>query len=420
MALGSVGYAVDKINDATKAVGRIPTQSSFCSFHSFLAMAKLTSTDTLLPEDRLKATKWVNGLIFVVAMWFFSRLLIVVAMQVISPLLDYQPVTYSRLPLDFVPGFVPKTGWELFSHWDGKWYKRIATIGYDFAMDGEWHSIAFFPLFPLLSRGVMTLGLPFEVAATLVNNLALLGAMFVLYLWAEERYGIGEARWSAVILAWCPFSLYGTVIYTEGLFLLLTTAALRAFDNRQYARSALWGAMATATRGTGITLIPAFVFVAWRERRPASAYVAGLAASVGLLLFILFCAIRFGDPLAFAHVQQAWDQPTWLNIFHSLLYRNKESWLRVIMVFGGGYLLWHMRRQLPRVAVVYGFCSLALIVTSGALASVSRYAYGTVSLSLALGIMLSNHPRWGYAVIGFFSILLASFAVRFAGWQWVA
>jgi Gpi18-like mannosyltransferase len=414
------GYAVVKINDATKAVRRTRTQISFCSFHLFLAMTKINSTDTVLPENRLKAKKWVNSLIFVIAMWFFSRLLIVVAMQVISPLVDYQTGNFPRLPMDFVPGFVPKPSWELFSHWDGKWYKRIATIGYDFAMDGEWHSIAFFPLFPLLSRGVMTLGLPFEVAATLVNNLSLLGAMFILYLWAEERHGIGAARWSTAMLAWCPLSLYGTVIYTEGLFLLLTTAALRAFDNRQHGWAALWGAMATATRGTGITLVPTFLFVAWRERRPASAYVAGLAASVGLLLFILFCAIRFGDPLAFAHVQQAWDQPTWLEIFHSLLYRHKENWLRVLMVFGGIYLLWHMRRQLSHVAVAYGFFSMALIVTSGVLGSVTRYVYGTVSISLALGILLSRHQRWGYALIGFFSILLVVYTIRFAWWQWVA
>ena len=385
-------------------------------------MTNINLREKVTQENRLKATKRPNRFLFVISMWLLSRLVIVVAMQLIAPLVYTSPLylNWNPNPVDFVEGFIPKPGWELFSHWDGKWYKRIATIGYDFANDGEWHSIAFFPLFPLLSRGVMMLGLPFEVAGTIVNNLALLGAMFVLYLWVEERCGIGEARWSTAVLAWCPYSLYGTVIYTEGLFLLLTTAALRAFDRRQHAWAALWGAMATATRGTGITLIPAFVFVAWRERRSAVAYAASLAASVGLLLFVLFCAIRFGDPLAFAHVQKAWDQPTWLNIFQSLLYRDKGSWLRVVMVFGGGYLLWHMRRQLPRVAVAYGFCSLALIVTSGALASVSRYAYGIVSLSLALGIMLSNHPRWGFALLGLFATLLASFAVRFAGWQWVA
>jgi len=29
-------------------------------------------------------------------------------------------------------------------------------------------------------------------------------------------------------------------------------------------------------------------------------------------------------------------------------------------------------------------------------------------------VLLARHPRWGYATMGFFAILLASFAVRFA------
>lgn len=35
-------------------------------------------------------------------------------------------------------------------------------------------------------------------------------------------------------MAWCPLSLFAGVIYTEGLYLLLSTAALRAFDKQQY------------------------------------------------------------------------------------------------------------------------------------------------------------------------------------------
>ena len=32
------------------------------------------------------------------------------------------------LPLSFVSCFFPKSGWELFSHWDGKWYVEIANL----------------------------------------------------------------------------------------------------------------------------------------------------------------------------------------------------------------------------------------------------------------------------------------------------
>jgi Gpi18-like mannosyltransferase len=116
--------------------------------------------------------------------------------------------------------------------------------------------------------------------------------MILLYRWVEECHGDSAAKWATAVMAWCPFSLFGTVIYSEGLFLLFSTAALRAFEKHQYARAALWGALTTGTRVTGVVLIPTFLFVAWREKRPPIAYLVGLATSGGLLLFMLFCWIR--------------------------------------------------------------------------------------------------------------------------------
>jgi hypothetical protein len=94
-----------------------------------------------------------DGLIFVIAMWFLSR-------SVIAPLVSKNPPVYTwRPPLGFVSGFLPKSGWELFSHWDGKWYVKIASLGYSYGDDGQQHSVAFYPLFPLLMRGLRTLGI---------------------------------------------------------------------------------------------------------------------------------------------------------------------------------------------------------------------------------------------------------------------
>ena len=108
------------------------------------------------------------------------------------------------------------------------------------------------------------------------------------------------------MLAWCPFSLFCTVIYTEGLFLFLTASALRAFERGEYIWAAFWGALTTATRGPGVALIPAFWLTAWREKRPPLAYAAGFASAIGLFLFSLYCGIDLGDPLAFIRIQKAW------------------------------------------------------------------------------------------------------------------
>ncbi len=373
-------------------------------------------------QEKIKVNpnKNIDGLTFVLAMWLLSRLVIVVAIQFIAPLRDAAPVNYQFPLLGFVPNFVPKMGWELFSHWDGAWYGQIATLGYSYNNDGQQYSIAFFPLYPLVSRVFMMFGLPFEVAGTLVNNLSFLGAMLLLYDWAKERYGISVARWTTAVLAWFPYSLFGTVTYTEGLFLLLTTAALRAFDKQKYLQSGLWGAMATATRPTGIALFPTFLFLAWKEKRSLLAYFAGMATSGGLLLFSLYCMIRFGDPLAFVHVQQAWQQQNLLDIIQGALALNRDSLMKLLMLLGGGYLLWYLRAKLNHVVVAYGFFSLFLLAISKAFTSLDRYIYGIVSLSLALGMVFANHPRWGYGIIAFLAIWLVRFAILFAWWQFVA
>lgn len=377
-----------------------------------------------MTEDRRK-TQIIESIFFVVTMWLLSRLVIVAVMQLIAPLLPTSIMQRGG-------NFVPTIGWELFSHWDGEFYQHIATVGYEYAPDAKQSSIAFFPLFPLVTRVVMSLGLPFEVAGTLVNNLAFLGALGVLYHWVEERHGIRTAKWATAVLAWCPFSIFGTVTYTEGLFLLLTTASLQAFDNRHYARAALWGAMATATRVNGAALIPTFLLVAWRERRPPIAYVVAFTTGGGLLLFSLYCALRFGDPLAFVHAQKGWQSQTGFNVkvWWDLFTQNlmlKKGWspafvalTKVVMLFGSSYLLWRSRTKLSRVAVAYGFASIALVIASGAILSVERFLYGIVTVSIALGLLLSCHRRWGYVTIGFFAVMLIYYSMRFSWKYWVS
>ncbi|GFE69605.1 mannosyltransferase family protein [Chroococcus sp. FPU101] len=353
-----------------------------------------------------------NEFIFVMTIWLLSRLLIVIAML-------------------FIGFGISHSGWANFANWDGNWYRKIATIGYSYANDGQQHSIAFFPLFPLATRLLMSLGLSFEVAGILVNNLSFLGALLLLYSWVKKLHGTNTAKWATAVLTLCPFSLFGTVIYTEGLFLLLTILALRAFEEHHYAWATLWGAMATATRATGCALVPTFLIVAWKERRPPIAYVVGLATTVGLLFFISYCWIWFGEPFVFVQAQKAWSSGgglawgSWLSKFVDLTFVNGfskafSSMTKNVMVFGGFYLLWRLRAQLSLVVRTYGFCAFGILLASGASGSANRFAYTIISLSIALGLLLSCHPRLGYLIMSFFTVLLLGFTIRFAQGQWVA
>jgi Gpi18-like mannosyltransferase len=422
---------------------------------------------------------WKNDLLFPAAIWLASRIFIWIAMLVLAPKL--------ALPTE---EFLPHFGWGVFDAWDSMHYRAIAISGYEYVNDGKQHNLAFFPLFPLSIWVLMKLGLPFELAGTLVNNLAFFAALYCLYFWTKEHYGVSVAQWVTAVISWYPSSMFTGVIYTEGLYLFLSTATLRAFDQKQYGWTALWGAMATATRPTGMALIPALAIAAWKERRSPIAYIAAFATATGILLFSLYCAIYFGNPLAFIEAQRGWrptlgfDWQGWLNMFmqiivgtnnwqygwvknasggiqdpwypllvsvivtsgyllwrfhkHAifgklvygfyalilfLLILASDQWinnlLNLFMVLGGGYVLLCLCRQLTPVTVIYGFCGIGLLLASGGTISLSRLAYGIVPLSIAIGVLLSRHPRQGYLTMGLFVTLLAKIAVGFAQEHWV-
>ncbi|MDX2243136.1 MAG: mannosyltransferase family protein [Leptolyngbyaceae cyanobacterium bins.302] len=365
----------------------------------------------------------LEGIPFILLMWLLSRIVILIGLQIIAPLVVTSPVhlewDWVNRPHGFIPGYIPQAGWEVFSHWDGKWYRTIATVGYEFADDEYQHAVAFFPLFPLIVRGLMLIGLPFEVAGVLVNNVAFLGAMFTLYGWVEDTQDTRVAKWVTAVLAWLPSSLFGTVIYTEGLFLLVATQALWAFDQQRYGWAAGWGALASATRVPGMLLLPAFLIVAWRDRRPVQAYLAGLATSTGLLLYCGYTAIAFGEPLAFLKTRVGWaHNASWLTTLKRALTLDQGSIVSILVLLLSFYLVWHLRSKLPPVAVAYAACVLLLLLGSGS-ASFYRYLYGIPTTSFAIGLLLADRPRLGYALMGFFAVSLLTEAVHFAAWDWV-
>jgi Gpi18-like mannosyltransferase len=171
--------------------------------------------------------------------------------------------------------------------------------------------------------------------------------------------------------------------------------------------------MATATRLPGVALVPAFLFVAWKERRPGIAYATALAVGVGLLIFGLYCSFTFGDFLAFVHGQQVWLQA-------SSRFKDIRRLINFLALCGCGYLLWRLAAKLPPITLVYGIFYLLLILISGAVVSVNRFLFGDVVLSFALGVLFARYPRWGYLMLIPSLILLVIFSIRFAWGLWVA
>lgn len=226
---------------------------------------------------------------------------------------------------------------DLVVIWDGQWYRQIAERGYPQGLplndlgQVDYNSWAFFPLFPVLVKAVMALGLPFAVAASVVNLAAGAAAAVVLFhLLAGSRHDgrraggrvVGGARDRLAVLAvaaWCllPPAAVLQVAYTEAVAALLLGATLLLLVRRRYG----WAVPMVLLLGlTRAVALPLLVVVAWHAvQRWRSAEglergqwlrlgALGVATGASVLLWPAYVGLRTGVPDAFFRTQAVWGQ----------------------------------------------------------------------------------------------------------------
>ena len=198
--------------------------------------------------------------------------------------------------------------YESWHRWDTTWYVIIADLGYRYDERGA----AFFPLYPMLVRGVDQV-LPrgaFE-AALVVSVLACYAALVVMHRLAYCVLGDELARRAIFYLLAFPTGFYLAAAYSESLFVALSVGSLYAMRRRQWWVAGVLGGFASATRLAGVLLVLAFGYEYLRQRgfSPRRIRLDALAVAlvpVGLLLYALYCWRAFGDPLYFRQMQENW------------------------------------------------------------------------------------------------------------------
>ena len=195
------------------------------------------------------------------------------------------------------------------SIWDGAWYERIARSGYD-----ERQATAFWPLYPLLVRVVSdATGFSLAVSGVVLSNLALLGALVVLFRLVEQGYGVQVARRSVWLLALFPFAFFFSAFYSESLFLLLSLATILLARGGHWTSAALVLLLTTLTRSAGVLVaIPVVIALVeqrgWSIRRLWSPGLQIAAGLLGPLIFAVHLDRRWNDPLLMAHIQTEWGR----------------------------------------------------------------------------------------------------------------
>jgi hypothetical protein len=195
------------------------------------------------------------------------------------------------------------------ARWDSVWYLTIADSGYESSSARA----AFFPLYPLLIRGVGTVfggsNAALLVAAYLVSLAAFIAALALLYRLTELALGRRRARPTLLLLAVFPAAVFFGAPYSESLFLLLAVGAFYSARTDRWAWAGACAGLASATRSAGLLLLLPLGLI-WWSSRPRRARDAAwlLLAPLGIALYAAWLGFAEGDSLRFLDVQEAWSR----------------------------------------------------------------------------------------------------------------
>lgn len=196
---------------------------------------------------------------------------------------------------------------SVMANFDGVHYVKIASEGY------KQFNQAFFPLYPLL---IKFLAVPLNnnhvVAGILISTISFFAGCVILFKLLSEIYGLKKALYAVILLLVFPTSFFFQMVYTEGLFLLVCTAALYFIHKKRYLWVIIFAAISSLIRIQGIFLFFPIVFSLYDFKKPIfnnifsiikKHFVLLIAPFIGLSCYMVYLNIYFHDPLYFFTAQ---------------------------------------------------------------------------------------------------------------------
>jgi Gpi18-like mannosyltransferase len=326
-------------------------------------------------------------------------------------------------------------GW---ARWDSAWYASIALDGYQW-LPGQACNVNFFPLYAWTTWAV---SLPLRIflsdeKAFYVAGMAWSLALFYVALVGLQRLGQrewGEALTGRVLmlLAWFPFSLFFSAVYTESLFLALCVWAFVYAREDRWWRAAALVALAGVTRVTGavlgLALAIEFAQVArldWQKwKRDGIAFVI---SPLPVLSLFLYFKLQFGEALLFLKTYTTvWDKRPGLSrlidVLNSIRHDRDPLALRfqnlmyVLVLFGALALVIWARKRLSWGMQALVLVSVVLVASTGFNAA-GRYTAVLFPAFAALAMLLNDR---GYkATLALSALTCLWFTWDFSHWMHV-
>ena len=351
--------------------------------------------------------------------WLLARVLVVAALAVSREV--FTKVGAPPRPVQLGQG--------LFA-WDAAFYRDIAEHGYRAVGEA---SLRFFPLVPMLARGLGWILLGHTAAALIVlaNGSALVFGALLHRLALHETGDAGVARRAAWFAALFPAAAVLVLGYAEATAMMLGVVMFLGLRSRRWGWAIAAGLLAGLCRPVGVLLVvPALIEAGrgWRVapvRERLARIGAVVAPGVGAALYLAWVGITFGDawkPISLqdrATLRGGFQDPVTRTIdaFGDLFGGDRfGSGLHVLWAVGFAALLVVLARRMPASYTWYAAVTLVVGLSASNLDSFERYCMSTFPFLLALAlvtereevergaIVLAGAGLVGYAMLAFLGI----------------
>ncbi len=320
--------------------------------------------------------------------------------------------------------------WSSWAQWDGGNFLAIARDGYEPA-----RLTAFFPVYPLLTRGLGVISGDEILAGLLIANLASLAFLIVFHQLLKLRWG-GDVAIAGVVSFVCfPTAYFMGALYSESMLLLLVAASWLALEKDRLVLGAALSGIGAATRFVGVFswAAPGLYALAKAKERRWRIEPRYLAAAVLLVvplgIYCLYLWDRFGDPVYFIEAEKAWSRTlsnplsTTTAYFgeeapHESPFHNTLDLASTIIVFA---VLIAGFRKVPFAWWLFSLLAVLAPALTGTLTSMPRYALSALALFVIMGRVLDGKPWllrgsvWGASIV-----LQGILSVVFITGRWTA
>jgi hypothetical protein len=360
-----------------------------------------------------------------VALAFFSRVVLIVLAVHMQRLIPLKTDMGSPSSL---------TVWGNFDTWH---YVTIAVRGYDRSPEGV--NAAFFPVYPMMLTVVRRLfGARLEMTdyrwvAVLISFGFLLAATYGLTVLFLQIVSPKVAMLGVLLFLVSPFSFFLNAGYTEPVFIFLAALTFLLGRDKRWWLAAIVVAIATATRVTGVFLIPTLLLMAWRAG-VGWKKLAGIAtvSPLGLMLYMAWQWANLGSPFRFYTAQSHWGD------FHDRTGQYVEAFVASPVGFAlktpeGLTLLtnvavcifwiatiWPMYRRCgPEITL---FSGLIIAQSAFFIVSQGRMLLPAIGVYITLAAIAEEQGRWPvlkYGLVVAFTMSMTMLALMFANGQWI-